>query len=84
MIPPAWLRFEVNTFKFWFPLFLLWPLGILIALVVLPIVFIAVLLERGADKAIVAPFYFYNLICAFKGMYINVDSKKDHFKMVIL
>ncbi len=67
MIPPSLMYLRIGGFGVWLPLFLLWPLGLLL----LPFV---LLLALFAGKPLRLPLEFYRLCCGFRGTDILVEQ----------
>ncbi len=77
MIPPAflYLNFHPGRWGWWLPFFLLWPLLLLAALLILPLWLLAsvFLVWFPAGRAILAiPLVCYEIFCAMRGMIVDV------------
>lgn len=81
MWPPSFLGFRIGNankeFRLWLPLFLIWPLFVLLALVMLPFVLLLalVLWPSGWGKTVLftGP-WFFSMFCALRGLVIDVKS----------
>ena len=80
--PPLIIRLSIplrnGTLRLWLPLFLIYPFLAVFALVLLPLVIIAALLlwPMGWSRTIilVGP-YLFRVICALRGLEINVQQR---------
>ena len=81
MWPPSLLGFRIQSptrdFWIWLPLFLLWPLVVLAALVMLPLILLTslVLWPTGWGRTLLftGPWLF-RMFCALRGLVIDVKS----------
>ena len=88
--PPSLLGFRIrNTnvrFGIWLPLFLVWPLFILAALAMLPLVLLLSLLlwpsGWGRTVLMTGPWLF-RMFCALRGVEIDVESGTSRIWVVI-
>ena len=91
MIPPAVLRIRVvehgkKQVGLWLPLVLVWPLLLLLALVIAPLVIIAAVLlwPSGRGKAILlsGP-SLYALLCSLRGLTVQVEGIDEQVLIAI-
>ena len=90
IVPPYLLliriRNENRGFKLWLPLFLVWPLFILAALAISPLVFLLSLLlwpiGWGKTLLLIGP-WFFRMFCALRGLVIDLKSGTDQVYIVI-
>jgi len=83
---PLFLRIKVfhsghRGFRFWLPLFLLWPIVLLIALCLLPFLLIAafVVWRMGWPVRLFKMLgAFYSLLSALRGLSVFVKSRKEN------
>ena len=88
--PPSLLGFRITNanrgFGLWLPLFLVWPLFVLAALAMLPLVFLLSLLlwptGWGRTMLLTGPWLF-RLFCALRGLVIDVKSGTSRVYIVI-
>ena len=79
--PPSLLGFRIRGvrrgFGLWLPLFLIWPLLVLAALVMLPLAFLLALLlwpkGWGRTLLLTGP-WFFRMFCALRGLAVDVKS----------
>ena len=76
MIPPIWMILRVNSLRLWLPLFLLWPIYPLIAL-------FSVLIGLLFLKPIRLSLGFYQLLCALRGLRIEIKQPDQFVKIYI-
>ena len=90
ILPPYLLliriRNENRGFKLWLPLFLVWPLFILAALAISPLVFLLSLLlwpsGWGRTILLTGP-WFFRVLCALRGLVIDVESGTSRVYIVV-
>ena len=82
--PPSTLRLQVRSddrnIRLWLPLFLLWPLALLAALVLAPLVVAAaiILWPRGWGRPLLlAGPLLLNLLFSLRGLRIRVDGASE-------
>ena len=88
--PPSLLGIRIRNanrgFGLWLPLFLLWPPFVLAALAMLPLVLLLTLLlwpmGWGKTMLLIGP-WFFRMICAFRGLLIDVRSSTSRVYIVI-
>ena len=80
-LPPSLLRVRVQNskrrFGLWLPLFLIWPLVVLFALALFPLVLVlaALLWRKGWGRPVLlAGPTFFRLFCALRGLVVNVED----------
>ena len=87
MIPPLLIKLRIQWFRIWLPLFLLNPL-LLVFFLIAAVVMLPINLLRGRPResfksTSLAPAV-YTLICAFRGLRIDVEDGKGHtFEVVV-
>ncbi len=88
--PPSLLVFRIRNaqreFGLWLPLFLVWPLFIMVAMIMLPfVILLAVLLWPsgwGRTMLLTGPWLF-RMFCALRGLMINVKSGTSRVYVVV-
>jgi len=80
--PPLLLKISMpinsGTMRLWLPLFLIYPFLAVFALILLPLVLVAALLlwPMGWSRTILlAGPYLYRLICALRGLEVDIQQK---------
>ena len=92
MIPPAIMQLRIRDeygkgFGLWLPLFILWPIGLVCFLFVLPFLIIAeVVLTLVGDRfhPLIALLGICGVMSAMRGLNVNVDSKQSNKSVRIL
>lgn len=86
MIPPLWMSVSVKEgpgggrpFRLWLPLFLLWPLLILFFPLVLLMMLMIVVVFGGRSLEAIREVYF--LLCALRGLRVDVDGPSDRVRV---
>ena len=84
MIPPMIMRIGIGNVKYGLPLplFLLWPFVIALFVPLFFVLLLAWLTGRLIEKRLPSPvtlLLFWQLICAAKGLLIQVKDKEDSF-----
>ena len=86
MWPPSILRLRIRNqrhrFGLWLPLFLIWPLVMLLGLLLLPFILLAaiVLWYRGwAKPLLLAGPSLFRLFCALRGLEVDVKQHSEQF-----
>ncbi len=84
MIPPCFLVLKIQEknkkpLRLWLPLFLLWPIFLILAVLIIPFLFFIsiykVFSSRKFHIFLFEPlFIIYQLICALRGVIISVNS----------
>ncbi|MGD8238121.1 MAG: hypothetical protein PVH68_06180 [Armatimonadota bacterium] len=85
MWPPSilWLRVVDDgqrKIRLWLPLFLFWPILLLLAIALLPMVLLVALIcrgLRGAGRALLGAWYLYATVCSLRGLTIEVSGEGD-------
>lgn len=77
MIPPSLAYLRINGFGIWLPLFLLWPIALLAA----PILLIVSLFTRKPLGFLTGS---YALACALRGTLIDVEQPDNIVKIRII
>ncbi len=83
--PPSVLRIELESqtrhFRLWLPIFAIWPFVLLAAVVVAPIVLALAIVfwwtGWGRTMLYSGPLFFA-LLCALRGLEIDVRNRKEH------
>ena len=83
--PPSILRVELKggsrDFRFWLPLFAAWPFVLLAAVILAPLILaLAIILwwtGWGRSMLRAGP-VFYGILCALKGLQIDVRKRNKH------
>lgn len=86
--PPSILSLRIkgeSNFSLWLPLFLIWPILLLVALVILPFIFLISLfyLKGNVSRSILIVPASYNLISDLKGLTVEVDNPKNNISIYI-
>jgi hypothetical protein len=90
-MPPAIMRLRIydrgkSRFRLWLPLFLLWPIALVLLLLLLPFVVLAQIILRltGTGINLFRIFFgLYGVICALRGLLVNVDSPRSCSKVLV-
>jgi hypothetical protein len=77
MIPPSLLYLRIGSFGLWLPIFLFWPLGLLIA----PFLLLAGLFSRKPIRFTVEA---YRLCCAFRGTRIDIEQPDQRINIKLI
>ncbi|MFQ5808629.1 MAG: hypothetical protein ACE5JM_03330 [Armatimonadota bacterium] len=85
MWPPSVMRLRVvdegrRKIRIWLPLFLFWPILLLLAIALLPIVLLIALIcggPRGVGRALLGAWYLYAAVCHLRGLNIEVSGEGD-------
>lgn len=77
MIPPSLVYLRIQKFGVWLPLFLLWPLALILA----PFVLIASLFTRAPPSFFVEA---YRVCCALRGTLIDVEQPGQRIEIRIV
>lgn len=85
MIPPLFAKISIqdkSSLRLWIPLFLLWILLVPFVILLLPILFVYLLVRKG-PKGIKGMFLFYQLLCSFRGLDVDVKSTASTVRIYI-
>ena len=87
MIPPMvmWIRF--GWFGLWIPLFLLWPIVLVLWLFFLPFVFLGMAVAGRISrfwKVIQLTLAAYEMVCAAKGLRVEVRGDRTTFEIYLI
>ena len=84
MFPPSILRLRIHNkqhnFSLWLPLFLLWPLLLVLGLLLLPLLLIAavILSYRGwGIPLLLAGPAIFGLLCALRGLKVEIGQNSE-------
>ena len=85
MIPPLWLTIKIlrperRDIKIWLPLFLIWPIVLIFAIILFPFVLLFAifqLLFKHHMKILLVGPYMYNVICKLRGLLVDVNSSRE-------
>lgn len=86
MIPPLVMWLKIQWFGVWIPLFLIWPIVILLLLLVLPFVFIGLAVAGRISqfwKVLRVIFAAYLMICAVRGLRIDIHKEHRTFEIYL-
>ena len=91
MFPPSILRVRVRNqqhhFSLWLPLFLLWPVLMVLALLLLPLLLIAAVILSykgwGIPLLMAGPVIF-GLLCAMRGLKVDIGEEPEKFYISLL
>ncbi len=84
MFPPSILRLRIHNqqhhFSLWLPLFLLWPLLLVLGLLLLPLLLIAAVILSyrgwGIPLLLLGPTIF-GLLCAMRGLKVEIGKNSE-------
>lgn len=85
IFPVIWLRIKIRknrgrNFGLWLPLFLFWPLGLALAIILLPLVLLITVLQllSGSRPLIILLLpRLYTVACALRGMKVDMQSSDE-------
>ena len=90
MWPPSMLRLELQNesrnFRLWLPLFAIWPFVLLAAVVLAPLVLaLAIILwwSGWGRPMLYSGLMFFRVICALRGLEIDIRDRKERFHVSI-
>jgi hypothetical protein len=85
-LPPALARLDYGAFRFWLPVFLLWPLMLLLFALTCFAGVIAVALMQKSTVQRLGRFLsgVYEVICASRGTQIEVDESDRRISITLL
>ncbi len=86
MIPPMVMWLKIQWFGIWIPLFLLWPIVIVLLLLVMPLVFIGMAITGNISRfwiAIRIVLATYKTICATRGLRIDIHKNETTFEVYL-
>jgi hypothetical protein len=66
--------------RLWLPLFLVWPIALVLAIALLPIVLLVALIgwgRRGVRRAALGGWYLYATVCNLRGLSVAVSGEGD-------
>jgi len=82
--PPVWIKVKIQGerggFRLWLPLFLLAPLALVIFIILSPLIVLAaiILWPSGWGKwALSALRAAYNVLCALRGLNVDIQSRRE-------
>lgn len=87
MRPPLMMWISVRkkagrSVKLWLPLIILWPLILVAAVLFIPIAFIC---DRiFGSKALLMGFRIYSVLCATRGLSVDVKQQNDSVRVYII
>lgn len=92
MLPPILMKLRIaeeskSKFALWIPLVLFWPFLLLLLVIILPfyiIAFIGLIWTKKGRAILHIPFAFYELLCAVRGLHVDVNDKDDKVKIIIV
>jgi hypothetical protein len=79
-----WLK--VGWFGIWLPIFLLWPIALLLLLIFLPLVFIGMAITGQLPRfwrVVRVVLALYTMICAFRGLRIEIHNDSGTFEVYL-
>ncbi len=86
MIPPMVMWFKVQWFGMWIPLFLLWPIVLVLLVLLLPLVFLGMAIAGRLSKfwvvlrIILAS---YSMICSMRGLQIEIQKENSTLEIYL-
>ena len=78
------LKNESRNFRFWLPLFVIWPFLLLAAVVVAPILLalaLAIWWTGWGRPMLYSASIFFAMFCALRGLEIDVRNRNKHFHL---
>lgn len=86
MLPPATMRLRIveggrKKIGLWLPIFLLWPLLLVVVLLAVPLYLVLLLVSPfvpKANKVVKAIPAIYSVICALKGLTVDVKDENEN------
>ena len=87
MIPPMMMWFRFRWFAFWLPLFILWPIALLLWLLFLPLVMLSMLVTGRISRfwrVIRLSLATYEVVCAMRGLRIDVRTGTTTFQIALI
>ena len=86
MIPPMVMWLKIQWFGIWIPLFLLWPIVLVLLLLATPLVFIGMAITGNISRfwiAIRIVLAAYKTICATRGLRIDIHKNETTFEVYL-
>ncbi len=86
MIPPMVMWFKVQWFGMWIPLFLLWPIVLVLLVLLLPLAFLGMAIAGRLSKfwvvlrIILAS---YSMICSMRGLQIEIQKENSTLEIYL-
>jgi len=86
VIPPMVMWFKVQWFGMWIPLFLLWPIVLVLLVLLLPLVFLGMAIAGRLSKfwvvlrIILAS---YSMICSMRGLQIEIQKENSTLEIYL-
>jgi len=82
MIPPMLMRVRVKErgkkgFRLWLPLFLIWPLGLLVFLLSLPFLVVLSVFHSKSRRMVIALPALFRTICGLRGLRVEVEDDEE-------
>ena len=86
MIPPMVMWLKIQWFGIWVPLFLLWPIALVLLLLIMPLVFIGMAIVGRISRFWVAlrlVVVAYAIVCALRGLQIEIHKEDQTFEIYL-
>ncbi len=86
MIPPMIMWLKIQWFGIWVPLFLLWPIVLVLLLLILPLVFIGMAIAGRISRFWIAlrlVLAAYTMVCALRGLRIDIHKEDTTFEIYL-
>ena len=86
MIPPMVMWIKIQWFGIWLPLFLLWPIVLVLLMLILPLVFLGMAIAGRLSRfwmvlrIILAS---YSMICSVRGLQIEIQKEHSTFEIYL-
>jgi hypothetical protein len=85
MLPPTVIRIRViergkKTIGLWLPAFLLWPVGLILSIAVVPFLALAAaisVLSVSTRRKLASVWLFVVLVCSLRGLTIDIHDRDD-------
>jgi hypothetical protein len=86
VIPPMVMWLKIQWFGIWVPLFLLWPIVLVLLLLILPLVFVGMAIAGRISRFWVAVrlvLAAYAMVCALRGLQIDIHKETTTFEIYL-
>ena len=86
MIPPMVMWIKIQWFGMWVPLFLLWPIVLVLLLIALPFVFLGMLIAGRISRfwqVIRLVLAAYGMVSSLRGLRIDIHREDKIFEIYI-
>ncbi len=86
MIPPMVMWFKVQWFGIWIPLFLIWPIVLVLLLLLIPLVFLGMTIAGRISRFWVVlriTLAAYSMICSLRGLRIDIQRENTTLEIYL-